>query len=335
MYIYIYICTHIYYIYTYRATAQEWHNTQIWMCHVAQDSHAHLNKSCCAGLTHTYEGVMSHTHTNESCHVHTWMSHVTQESHLRSKARGVERLPTHTHEGVMLHISMSLVKHTYAKSRKNFHSHIWMCHVTRVCECVMSHKRATFAPKAGEIERCRTHAYGWVMTHVWMGRVIRTYQNNRTMCHMHMKESWHTYETVMTLAHMNEPCHAGVAPVPRRQEESNDFLHTHMNELCHTCEWVMSHTRMKGDERSLSHTHELVTTRIRMSHVTRTYDWVMSHSNNNCASKRKGIQISRTPSWRCCIWRCWSWYSAAGSNYTVSVTPRFQNFLNKSGCKCD
>jgi len=168
------------------------------------------------------------------------------------------------------------------------------------------------------------HTYEWVVSYAHMKIIERfvTYVYERIMTHIRNSHDTRTY--------MNEPCHAGVAPVPPRQEESNDFLHTHMNELCHTCEWVMSHTRTKGDERCLSHTYELVTTRIRMSHVTRTYEWVMSHSNNNCASKRSGIQMSRTPSWR-----CWSWYSAAGSNCTVSVTPRFLNFLSKCGCKCD
>ena len=212
-----------------------------------------MNESC-----HTYKWVLRHkwthhvTHINESFHTCRWvtthvcMRHVTHinESWYTYGVATVSRINKIV--GLFCRI-WSLLYASFAKEPYNLidptnQSHpIWMSQVAlmdescHTCEWVSSHIRMD-----------HVHTYKWVMSHVWISHLTR----------------------------MDEPCpHIWMSHVTR-MNESRHHVHTH--------EWVTSscpHTWMSHVTHMVWYTHEWVITLIDESY--HTYELVSSHIRMN------------------------------------------------------
>ena len=247
-----------------------------------------------------YQWVVSSV-TNESCH--TWISHVTYESCLRSFIRlsineSCRRLWT-SHVTLISHVTYESCLRSFITLSINELCRVWTSHV--IHESVMSHMSYVTDLPSGYIRMSHV-THEWVTSHI---------NESYHVCMSHL-----TYEWVMS--HTNELCHVWmshviyewvishiICQVVRKWIEeycsqTNESCYIWMSHITYNkwyaSEWVMS-LHNANESRSTVHRQ--------MSHVT--YEWVMSHTikhtqvneSCHCTSHRYTYLDGRSDSFIC------------------------------------
>ena len=255
----------------------EWVMSRIWMSHVPHVVIPSMNESWHTWMSHGTRVNESWSHAthfvipsntmNESCHTyewvmpHMWMSHGTRV-----------RESWHTCEWVMAHMWMSHGTHmneSWRTSRNTIRynewtmPHVWMGHGAHMNESC--------------------HTYGWVMSHVWMPRMLWYLQTHEEGCRFHQnyrsllqkspikKRLYSAKETYNFLRDTFRHTRRAVGFIVMRLERKSWLSYgTHVNESWHIYQWVMAHMWMShGTHINESwHTCESFTVHIWISHVT-------------------------------------------------------------------